>query len=57
MTGTSNQLSLLKEILQTTNPLRIVVPAAVVTEASDSWYVILMGCHQYPDESRMFFMK
>jgi hypothetical protein len=39
----------------TTNPLRIVVAAVVVTEASDGWYVILMGCHQYPDESHMFF--
>lgn len=57
MTGTSSQLSLLKEILGTSNPLRIVVVAVVVTEASDGWYVILMGCHQYPDESLMFFMK
>ncbi len=39
---TGNQLSLLKEILGTTNPLRIVVVAVVVTEASDGWYVILM---------------
>ncbi len=57
MTCTSNQLSLLKEILETTNPLRNVVVAVVVTEPSDGWYVILMGCHQYPDESRMFFTK
>jgi len=57
MTCTCNQLSLLKEILETTNPLRNVVVAVVVTEASDGWYVILMGCHQYPDESRMFFTK
>jgi hypothetical protein len=47
----------LKEILETTNPLRNVVVAVVVTEVGDSWYVILMGCHQYPDESRMFFTK
>ncbi len=49
----SKSLSPLKQILGTTNPLRIVVVVVVaaaaaivvvVTGLSDGWYLILMGC-------------